>query len=257
MWTAMARRAEAVISAKAEIDYRSVNMAFPGAGIRRFGRVVATRIPALPDHVPYNKARGFSEEDKRAFDDVRGFFVEVGVSTSVEVWAEDATENLHRVLLGAGLTPAAPTVTLHTRPGGMPAGETPEVQVQELDQGHGEYLDVLLDGYGVDSSAQRFRRMLAVEHATPGLRRYLATVDGSPAAAAALFVAGDTSLLAGAATLPGFRGRGCQTALIARRLADAAACSDLTVVTAAFASASHGNLARQGFQITHTRTVWH
>ncbi|HEY9473245.1 MAG TPA: GNAT family N-acetyltransferase, partial [Mycobacteriales bacterium] len=135
--------------------------------------------------------------------------------------------------------------------------EIPGVQVRELDRGHGGYLDVLLDGYEVDSGAQEFRRMLAVEHATPGLRHYLATVDGRPAAAAALFTAQGTSLLAGAATLPGFRGRGCQTALIARRLADAAASSDLTVVTAAFASASHDNLARQGFQITHTRMVWH
>jgi hypothetical protein len=56
--------------------------------------------------------------------------------------------------------------------------------------------------------------------------------------------------------LPRFRHRGCQTALITRRLADASADSDTAVATASFASVSHGNLARLGFQITHTRTVW-
>lgn len=256
MWTATARRAEAALTAKAEIDYRAAERIFPGADIRRFGRVVATRLPALPDHAQFNKARGFGSPDEPALGDIRAFFVESGVPVSVEVWAADATERLHRVLLGAGLVPTAPTVTLHARPCRTPTATASGVRVRELNGDDEGYLGILLAGYEVAPDAGNLRRMLALEHATPKLRRYLATVDGSPAAAAALFVAGDTSLLAGAATLPGFRGRGCQTALIARRLADAATCSDLTVVTAAFASASHDNLARQGFQITHTRTVW-
>jgi hypothetical protein len=58
--------------------------------------------------------------------------------------------------------------------------------------------------------------MAAVEGAT----RYFATVDGRPAAAGALFVHDGIGHLANASTMPGYRGLGCQTALIERRTDD-------------------------------------
>lgn len=255
MSAATAQRAEAIITAKAELDFRAAKAIFPGADLRRFGRVVATRLPALRDHVPYNKARGFSADDEHAFDDIAAFYAETGQRASVEVWAGDATEDLHRGLLTAGLAPTAPTVTLHARLAGPRGAPTPDIQVRHLESHDARYLDVLLRGYGVDPEAEPLRRMLTIEHDSR-LRRYLALVDGEPVAAAALFTLDGTSLFAGAATLPNFRHRGCQTALIARRLADASADSNMAVATAAFASPSHDNLTRHGFEITHTRTVW-
>jgi hypothetical protein len=63
------------------------------------------------------------------------------------------------------------------------------------------------------------------------------------------------SYLAGAATIPARRGRGCQSALITRRLRDAAAPRPV-VVTTAFGSSSQSNLQRHGFRIVHTRALW-
>lgn len=256
MWIATARRVEAVLTAKAELDYRAAEQVFPGSAIRRFGRVVATRLPALPEATPYNKARGYSADDRHAFGDIVAFYAETGQRASVEVWAEDATGDLHLALLAEGLAPRAPTVTLHVRLSGTATEPAAGVEVLEIDRNDTRYLDVLLGGYGVGLDGGDLRRMIAIEHETPGLRRYLATVDGEPAAAAAMFTHDGTSLFAGAATLPRIRHRGCQTALITRRLADASACGDTAVATAAFASPSHSNLARLGFQVTHTRTVW-
>jgi GNAT superfamily N-acetyltransferase len=95
--------------------------------------------------------------------------------------------------------------------------------------------------------------MAAVEGAT----LYLATVGVRPAAAAALFVEHGIGHLANASTLPHFRGRGCQTALIERRLRDAAAagCSRASVV-AAWGSQSHRNLVKAGFRTAYTKAVW-
>jgi hypothetical protein len=95
-------------------------------------------------------------------------------------------------------------------------------------------------------------------HATRGtaVRRYLARVNGEPAAAASLYLDPHGCLLSGAATLPQFRRRGCQSALITRRLTDARTLTDLAVVTTAFGSASQSNLERAGFRQTHTRTAW-
>ena len=88
-------------------------------------------------------------------------------------------------------------------------------------------------------------------------RCYVALVDGHVAAGAALFVAGDVGVLAAAGTLPTFRGRGAQTALLRRRIADAdAAGSDLVVCAAAPGSTSQRNQERVGLRTAYTRAVW-
>jgi hypothetical protein len=97
---------------------------------------------------------------------------------------------------------------------------------------------------------------MAIEHRSTHLRRYLAYVDGRPAAAAALYPGSQGTYFAGAATIPTMRGRGCQSALIRRRLGDAAAAAHPAVVTTAFDSPSQSNLQRHGFGIVHTRTLW-
>jgi hypothetical protein len=139
----------------------------------------------------------------------------------------------------------------------LPVDRVRRVTVEELDPAGPapQHLATLLGGYGSTRAAPALHAMLRAEHG-PAVRRYLARVDGRPAAAASLFLHPDGALLSGAATLPGYRRNGCQQALIARRLADAAALTDLAVVTVAFGSASHGNLERVGFRQTHTRTAW-
>jgi hypothetical protein len=254
MWKDLAARAEAVITRKAELDFAAVVGDDPGAAFRRFGAAAATRLPMLAQRVPYNKVRGFRAENSPLIKEVLEFYSGPGLRPAVEVWAGDATPELHRTLLDAGLAPMAPTLTLHARP--RPESEALSVEVREVDPEDEVYLEVLYGGYEVPASEMAFRTMLAIEHATAGLRCYVAVIDGHPAAAGALFAHEGTSYFAGAATLPPFRRRDAQAALINRRLADAADDSDLVVVTAAFASASHDNLARHGFEITHTRTVW-
>src|SRR5436189_180221 len=54
-------------------------------------------------------------------------------------------------------------------------------------------------------------------------RLYVAFVDGDPAGAGALSILDGVGHLANVATIPALRGRGVQTALIRRRIRDAAA----------------------------------
>lgn len=262
MTDSLAAAAESILTAKAELDYLAAAADYPGTSFRRFGRVAATRLPALPDAAPYNKARGISLHDSHRLENITTFYAETGQQPRLEVWAGDDNPEL-RALLGAkGLAPAAEAVTLHARPRAVLPALPPGVQVREVGRNdggcdEGGYMDVLLRGYEKALSSCAARDVFSREHGTPGLRRYLATVDGRPAAAAALFTSGSLSLFAGAATLPAFRRRGCQSALIHRRLSDAAAASDLTVVTAAVGSASSANLRNHGFELTHLRTLWH
>jgi len=127
------------------------------------------------------------------------------------------------------------------------------------------WLDVALDGFAApDGSApgeeiyprDALEAVFADVAATPGLRRYLLEVDGVPAGAASLRVDDGLAQLAGATTLPAYRRRGIQAALLRHRLAEAAAAGcDLAVVTVQPGSKSHANAVRQGFSLLYARAV--
>lgn len=119
-----------------------------------------------------------------------------------------------------------------------------------------------LDGTGSVADDALSREQLErelLDYATlPGFVRYLARIDGQPVGEAALRLDRDSGLaqLAGAGTLPAFRGRGVQKALLQRRLADArAAGCDLAVVTTAPGTRSQENVMRRGFVLLYTRAI--
>jgi GNAT superfamily N-acetyltransferase len=87
---------------------------------------------------------------------------------------------------------------------------------------------------------------------------FLARVNGQPAGGAAGAIMHDAGIAAlfGTATLPEFRGRGVQTALINRRLWEAAqkGC-EYAVVSTLPGSASQRNMERRGFRVAYTKIV--
>ena len=86
---------------------------------------------------------------------------------------------------------------------------------------------------------------------------FVAERDGEPIATAALFMHGQTALLAGASTIPSGRRLGAQNALLEARLRHAAANNcDVAMMVAGPGSASQRNAERQGFRIAYTRTKW-
>ena len=86
---------------------------------------------------------------------------------------------------------------------------------------------------------------------------FLAELDGHPIAAGALAIHDGVALLAGASTIPEWRHRGAQRALLRSRLEYAAhAGCDLAMICAEPGSASQRNAERQGFRIAYTRIKW-
>ena len=86
---------------------------------------------------------------------------------------------------------------------------------------------------------------------------FLAEIDGVPAAAGALLLHEGVALFAGATTLPEFRRRGLQRALLAERMhyAAVAGCR-LAMMVAEAGSISQRNAERQGFRVAYTRLKW-
>ena len=97
----------------------------------------------------------------------------------------------------------------------------------------------------------------AVMAARVGTVSFLAEIDGQPRAAAALCLHEGIALFAGASTVPDFRRRGLQSALLRERMRYAFqhGC-DLAMMGAQPGSNSQRNAQRAGFQIAYTRTKW-
>jgi ribosomal protein S18 acetylase RimI-like enzyme len=89
-----------------------------------------------------------------------------------------------------------------------------------------------------------------------GFRRYVARIGADLAGVATLRIDDGVAQLCGAATLPAFRRRGVQAALLRQRLAEGfkAGC-DLAVMTTQPGSTSQQNCQRQGFALLYTRAV--
>lgn len=96
----------------------------------------------------------------------------------------------------------------------------------------------------------------------PGWHCYVAFVDGEPAACAAILVHERIAEFGIAATLEPARGRGCQLALLHRRITDAVSlgCHTLFVETGERVpdrpSASYRNILRAGFEEAYLRPNW-
>jgi GNAT superfamily N-acetyltransferase len=91
------------------------------------------------------------------------------------------------------------------------------------------------------------------EKSTP----FLAELDGKAIAAGALSIHDGVALFAGASTMPEWRRRGAQRALLESRFRYAvrAGC-DLAMMVAEPGSSSQRNAERQGFRVAYTRTKW-
>jgi len=96
----------------------------------------------------------------------------------------------------------------------------------------------------------------------PEWRHYLAFDGDTAVAAAALFVHEGTAWLGWAYTLPAYRGRGMQSALLARRIADAGALgctlvvADMTEDTPERPNPSYRNMLRLGFEHAYTKLIY-
>lgn len=108
------------------------------------------------------------------------------------------------------------------------------------------------DAFPRDVVAASMRDMVAID----GLTRFAAWIDGELAGGGSLRVSGPVAHLCGAATLPRYRRRGVQSALVAARLAAAAAAGcEVAVTVTQPGSKSQQNMTRQGFALCYVRAI--
>lgn len=195
-----------------------------GCETRRFGPAVAVKADS-EFLCRKNQVEGLDEAGADRLEEILAFFGTGGIGRGITVFPGDQTPALERRLADDGFACqpgggchllAAPELVLPAPPPGIAVSPASPDDLPL-------YFALHLDGFAVpDEQRADERAVEGAEYTLPGCRLYLATVDGIPAAVASMQLFGDVALLIAAATLSPFRRHGCQTALTARRLADAA-----------------------------------
>jgi hypothetical protein len=230
--------------------------------VRRFGTgVAATAAARLPDLDWMHHVMGLAPGDAALVPDIAAWYRQLGVRPRFEIAPADDFLPLAAALASAGARQTGFIDALWAR-AAVPAEAAPsEVDVCVVEPGSADatqFARVLLGGHGVPDDASRGHWTAVARWSDqPGWTCYLASVDGEALGAAALAVADDVGYLSSASTLPAGRRRGCQHALIHRRLDDAVAAGcDLAVSLATPGTTSHRNLERAGLGVAHTNVLW-
>ncbi|GAA2098770.1 hypothetical protein GCM10009841_12210 [Microlunatus panaciterrae] len=207
-----------------------------------------------------NRAIGFglAEPDQVDLDQLADFF-EPTAPPALEL-SNLAPATLRQALDERGYRPdAVRSVLVHELADrvSQPDGAEAMVQVTEVDdQSVGRWREVMATGFGAVEEAAR---AVCDEHSSalqvmPESLHLLGWLAGRPAACGSLQVVSGVGWLGGAATAPWARNRGCQSALIERRLTLAAELGcDVVAVTATPGSVSERNLGRHGFRLLYTQ----
>ena len=114
-------------------------------------------------------------------------------------------------------------------------------------------------GFGIPQELiESTERSAQIEYGTPEWHTYLATVDGEPAAMATLYAdAQGIASIDAMGTVPNYRRRGCQSALLRHCIAGAARAGGTLVASQTRpSSGSERNMMRAGFQIAYTKLLY-
>lgn len=190
---------------------------------------------------------------------IESFFAARGAATYHEV-SPLGDPTLLALLHARGYRAIEQSTVLHRPTALPPATRATDVTVRRVAGGElATWADTAARGWGAESpELEGFMRDFGgLMSRARGTVCFLAECDGQPAGAAMLAIHDGTALLGGASTVPAFRRRGAQGALLAARLAYAmrAGC-DLAMMAAAPGSTSQCNAERQGFRVAYTRTKW-
>jgi GNAT superfamily N-acetyltransferase len=235
-----------------------------GIEVRDFGPIQASVVADLPEARMLNLVLGAASPDA----------AEGGHLSAALDWVEARRVDFYVPVKPGSLEAAAAEAQLERR--GYEHGyawmkfvrdlspstlsEPEGVEVVELDAGEGEPLGrITAEGFELPPWAAVFFSDL------PGRkdwRCYAANVDGEPQAGATMLINDGVAEFGMAATLESARGRGCQTALLHRRIEDAraAGCRTLFVETGERTSdrpsASYRNILKAGFKEAYLRPNW-
>ena len=255
------------IESKAEADWfhaaSPAIVASTGLAVETIGSV-GILLMAKVDVLMFNRAVGIGLREPATedlVDRIIARYREAGVPRFlVPVSPAAAPATIPGWLEARGLRRHNAWVKLHRDAEPVPQAETAGLHVEEIGPDRGlAFGSIVQSAFSMMDVAAEW---IALTVGRRGWRHYLALDGASPVGAAAMYLDGDWGWFGFAATLEQARGRGAQSALIARRVADAyaAGCRWLSIETAEDTpdrdAPSFRNVTRQGFRVAYVRPNW-
>ena len=164
---------------------------------------------------------------------------------------------LYEDLLARGLEPGYGWMKFRRDVRPVPLSASAPVSIRRVTPDDADrFAAVVSQGFGMDTRIAPYIASLAAQDRWSCL---LAWDGDEPVGAAGMFVSGDTAWLGLASTMPGHRGRGVQSALLASRVREARRRGVRTLVSETgerrpgFPETSYRNLLRAGFEEVYVR----
>lgn len=235
-----------------------------GIEMRNFGQVQAQVVRDIPEAKMLNLVLGAAEDAERGGEGLGpalAWASEQGVSSYVPVTPGLPGAAAAEALLRENGFERGYSWMKFVRDPHPPRFPAPDgVEVVELTAPDQEPFGMIAaTGFGMYPWAADFFAHLPGRE---GWRCYVAKVDGEAQACGAMLIDDGIAELGIGATLEAARGRGCQTALLRRRIVDAgeAGCQTLFVETGERVpdrpAASYRNILRAGFEEAYLRPNW-
>ncbi|MFN0249588.1 MAG: N-acetyltransferase family protein [Kofleriaceae bacterium] len=231
-----------------------------GIQVGRFGRAKAFVSSAIPTAY-YNKVDGFGAHDAALLDDVAAFFIQHQAMTcSMGILPGDLDERLADRLGAYGMR----HVGFHAGYWGVPDVGTlvpPKhvtVRPVETDEDLRNYLATFHAGWEMTADTlEPFITTMKFWRDIAGWRLFLADLDGATRGVGLMTVREGIAYLAIAATVPAFRNRGCEQALMHHAIAFAKQLGcELVCGQCEPDSPSANNFGRYGMQLAYHKAIW-
>ncbi len=256
-----AELAEVVEFGEAEAYADMFRVAPPELGLRveRIGGAVCLLAPSLPIML-FNRVLGPGLREQATpamMDEIVGLYREANVSTwAVQVGPAAQPVTLSQWLAARGLPFRDNWAKVYRGTEPLPTVST-DLSVGLVGRNRAEeWASVALEGFGMPPFLGSW---LAASIGEPGWRHYLASDGETPAAAGALYTRDNIGWLGIEATLPMYRRRGGQGAIMARSIQDAVDLGCRWIVTETgedtldHPNPSYHNMQRTGFKLAYLR----
>lgn len=229
--------------------------------IKRYGNVKAFLIEKWPNFWYGNKVLGLEPSSEIYLDEIVALFARHNLSFRFEIMPGNLKSSLASHLHKLGFAQMSfntamyglPSLTVKSPP--SEKVKVREVQPNEIDT----FLDMYQDGFELPrlNEVEKEAVLSWLNRAKSSLYLCIAHIDDLPAGVGVLYMENGIGLLADAATLPDFRGKGCHTAMIHHRIAQAEKQNcDLLTSFVEFGSTSHLNLERAELRVAYTKSTW-
>lgn len=229
-----------------------------GVNIEKFGQATAFTVKNIPGPA-FNTVKGLSAGDEDHIDKILHFFKEKDIPVRFELTPAHVSKELLSYLSKKGFMQTDFHSALYSALETEFEEYDERVHVRELDKSEFDLFgELYTKGFQLPSFLKSgIAENNEVLYKSENWKFYLASVENETAGIGVLFHKDEIATLAAATTVPEYRNKGVQRALIKVRLNQAIKQNcNLVVGQARYGSVSQNNMERLGLKIAYTKAIW-